>query len=59
MDSFFEKEVRYRRRLKVLDRDAWFTWTRKEDPTDKDMKAMQALVDAAMEMESGDMPSDG
>ena len=40
--------LRRRRRLKVLDRDAWFTWVGDEDPTDEDMKAMQALVDAAM-----------
>jgi len=41
--------LRRRRRLKVPGRDAWFTWVGDEDPTEEDMKAMTALIDAAIE----------
>ena len=49
MSDFENGKLRRRRRLQVLDRDAWFTWVGDEDPTDEVMKAMQALVDGAMD----------
>lgn len=49
MSDFEGGKLRRRRRLQVPGRQAWFTWVGDEDPTDEDIKAMQALVDGAIE----------
>ena len=52
MSDFSGGKLRRRRRLQVPGRDAWFTWVGDEDPTEEDMRAMQALVDAALEADT-------
>lgn len=50
-DGFINAEGERQRRLAIPGTNATVTWLGDEDPTDEDIEAFQALVDAVMENE--------